>query len=67
MNLWYPAGFWFFYVEILEFFLCSILRTRKRQCVNGMAGLQGCPGSLYDDDDCNTQVGLHRLKIKYHE
>ena len=41
MNLWYPAGFWFFYVEILEFVLCSILRTRKRQCVNGMAGLQG--------------------------
>lgn len=30
-------------------------RTRKRQCVNGMAGLQGCPGSLYDDDSCNTQ------------
>ena len=31
-----------------------------------MAGLQGCPGSLYDDDSCNTQVGLHRLKIKYY-
>ena len=27
-----------------------------------MAGLQGCPGSLYDDDSCNTQVGFHWLK-----
>ena len=57
MNLWYPAGFWFWN------FRCSIFRTRKRQCVNGMAGLQGCPGSLYDDDSCNTQVGFHWLKI----
>ena len=57
MNLWYPAGFWFWN------FRCSIFRTRKRQCVNGMAGLQGCPGSLYDDDSCNTQVGFHWIKI----
>ena len=57
-----PRRFLVFHVWILEFVLCSIFRTRKRQCVNGMAGLQGCPGSLYDDDSCNTQVGFHWLK-----
>jgi len=31
-------------------------RSRKRYCVNGMAGLQGCPGSGYGDEACNAQT-----------
>jgi hypothetical protein len=38
-------------------------KERKRTCTNGVAGLQGCPGSDYSDEKCNTNSCQESEKI----